>query len=72
MKKIFQLSIFIFCLSSAVYGADKPDERTFRISKNLTIFNSLFRDLDLFYVDTLNYDKMIKSTIDNMLDKLDP
>jgi carboxyl-terminal processing protease len=72
MKKIFQLSIFIFCLSSVAYGADKPDERTFRISKNLTIFNSLFRDLDLFYVDTLNYDKMIKSTIDNMLDKLDP
>ncbi len=72
MKKIFQLSIFIFCLSSAAYGADKPEERTFRISKNLTIFNSLFRDLDLFYVDTLNYDKMIKSTIDNMLEKLDP
>ena len=72
MKKIIQLSIFVFCLNFATYGANKPDERTFRISKNLTIFNSLFRDLDLFYVDTLNYDKMIKSTIDNMLEKLDP
>ena len=72
MKKIIQLSIFIFCLSSVTFGAVKPDEHTFRISKNLTIFNSVFRDLDLFYVDTLSYDKMVKTTIDNMLEKLDP
>lgn len=72
MKKLIQLSIFIFCFGSVVSAATKPDQRTFRISKNLTIFNSLFRDLDLFYVDTLNYDKVVKTTIDNMLEKLDP
>lgn len=72
MKKIIQLVIFVFCISSFTYGATLPDQRTFRISKNLTIFNSVFRELDLFYVDTLNYDKMVKSTIDNMLEKLDP
>lgn len=65
---------FIFLLTSAlsVSGAAKPDQRTFRISKNLTIFNSVFRELDMFYVDTLNYDKMVKGSIDNMLEKLDP
>ena len=72
MKKIIPVLIFVFCLSSVVYGASKPEQRTFRISKNLTIFNSVFRDLDLFYVDTLSYDKMVKATIDNMLEKLDP
>jgi len=72
MKKIIQLSIFVFCFSTVIYGASKPEQRTFRISKNLTIFNSVFRDLDLHYVDTLNYDKMIKTSIDNMLEKLDP
>ncbi|ADQ80628.1 C-terminal processing peptidase-3 [Paludibacter propionicigenes WB4] len=72
MKKIIQLSIFVFCFSTVIYGASKPEQRTFRISKNLTIFNSVFRDLDIHYVDTLNYDKMIKTSIDNMLEKLDP
>ena len=72
MKKIIQLAIFVFCLNATVFGASTPDQRTFRISKNLTIFNSVFRDLDIFYVDTLNYDKMVKATIDNMLEKLDP
>ena len=32
----------------------------------------MFRELDLFYVDTLNYDKIVKNSIDNMLIKLDP
>jgi len=72
MKKIFYISLFLFCLSLSVSAATPVDERSFRISKNLTIFNSVFRELDMNYVDTLNYDKMLKSTIDNMLEKLDP
>jgi len=72
MKKIFQLSVLVLCFSSVVYGADNTEKRTFRISKNLTIFNSVLRELDLNYVDTLNYDKMVKTSLDFMLDKLDP
>ena len=72
MKKIIQLFVFVFCLNTLTFGATNVDKRTFRISKNLTIFNSVLRELDLFYVDTLNYDKMVKNTIDNMLEKLDP
>ena len=72
MKKIIYLFVFIFCSVSVVSGVAKVDQHTFRISKNLTIFNSVFRELDLFYVDTLNYDKMVKTSIDNMLEKLDP
>jgi len=72
MKKIFQLSVLVLCFSSVVYGADNTEKRTFRISKNLTIYNSVLRELDLNYVDTLNYDKMVKTSLDFMLDKLDP
>ena len=71
-KKIIFPILFLLTSLLSVSGASKPDQRTFRISKNLTIFNSVFRDLDLFYVDTLNYDKMLKGSIDNMLEKLDP
>lgn len=57
--------------SSAIAQTDN-NKKTFRISKNLSIFNTIFRELDLFYVDTLSYDKMMKTTIDGMLEKLDP
>jgi len=52
--------------------AQQDNQRTFRISKNLNIYNSLLRELDMFYVDTLNYDKLIKTSIDEMLNTLDP
>ena len=71
-KKIIFPVLFLLSSILSVSGASKPDQRTFRISKNLTIFNSVFRELDMFYVDTLNYDKMVKGSIDNMLEKLDP
>lgn len=72
MKKVIFLTLLFFCMHAAGADAQKVNERSFRISKNLTIFNSVFRELDMFYVDTLSYDKMMKSSIDNMLEKLDP
>jgi len=70
-KTILPLILLVFFLFSAS-ATTNTDQRTFKISKNLTIFNSILRELDLFYVDTLNYDKTVKTTIDNMLEKLDP
>ncbi len=48
------------------------DTKTFRITKNLSIFNSVFRELDAFYVDTLDYDKMTNNAINQMLSRFDP
>lgn len=48
------------------------ETRDFRIAKNLDIFFSLFRELNTFYVDEIDPDKVIKSGIDNMLKSLDP
>jgi carboxyl-terminal processing protease len=48
------------------------ESRDFRIGKNLDIFYSLFRELNTFYVDDINPDKIIKTGIDNMLKTLDP
>lgn len=48
------------------------DGRSFRIAKNLDIFNSIVKELDLFYVDTLDPGKSIKQGIDAMLYALDP
>lgn len=48
------------------------ETRDFRIAKNLDIFFSLFREVNTFYVDEINPDKIIKTGIDNMLKTLDP
>jgi carboxyl-terminal processing protease len=72
MKKVIYLILILFCISTTSTYAQDVNEHSFKISKNLTIFNSVLRELDMFYVDTLSYDKMMKSTIDNMLEKLDP
>ena len=72
MKKVICFILLLFVLNTAESQAQSVNEHSFKISKNLTIFNSVLRELDMFYVDTLSYNKMMKSTIDNMLEKLDP
>lgn len=52
--------------------AERSDERNFEISRNLDIFNSLFRELNLFYVDTINAEKAISDGVNSMLGRLDP
>lgn len=48
------------------------ESRDFRIAKNLDIFFSLFRELNAFYVDEIDPEKIIQTGIENMLKSLDP
>lgn len=48
------------------------DDHNFNLAKNLNIFNSIVKELDMFYVDSLDADKTIQTAIDNMLYSLDP
>lgn len=50
----------------------KDDDRNFQISKNLDLFNSIFKELDMFYVDTLNPEKIIQNGVEGMLSLTDP
>jgi carboxyl-terminal processing protease len=62
--------VFVAVISVAFLATQ--ESRDFRIGKNLDIFLSLFRELNTFYVDEINPDKIIKTGIDNMLKTLDP
>lgn len=42
------------------------------IVKNMDIYNAVWRELSINYVDTLNYDQLNQVAIDRMLQKLDP
>lgn len=44
----------------------------FEISKNLDIFNSVLKELNIYYVDPIEPGKLIKTGLDGMLGSLDP
>lgn len=50
----------------------KGDDRNFQLSKYLDLFHSVFRELDMIYVDTLDVAATIESGIHAMLSELDP
>ena len=62
---------FVVIIGLSFWGF-KSDQKNFEISKNLDIFYSLVRELNLFYVDEVKPDKLIKKGIDDMLETLDP
>jgi carboxyl-terminal processing protease len=70
-KTLLVLGILLFAGLSTAFLA-MQETRDFRIAKNLDIFFSLFRELNTFYVDPINPDKIIKTGIDDMLKTLDP
>lgn len=77
MKKIRSIRFTIIAAILIIAGTSvaflsTQESRDFRIAKNLDIFFTLFRELNTFYVDELNPDKLIKTGIDNMLRSLDP
>jgi carboxyl-terminal processing protease len=47
-------------------------DKEFKIAKNLDIFFTLFRELNLFYVDDTDPEELIDAGIDGMLKSLDP
>jgi len=77
MKKIRSarmaiVAIILIAAGVSVAFLSTQETRDFRIAKNLDIFLVLFRELNTFYVDELNPDKLVRTGIDNMLKTLDP
>ncbi len=68
MKRIFLTLLAAIVLLPAA----AQSEHNFEAAKNLDIFNALYKELDLYYVDTLDAQKLVRAAIDGMLDELDP
>ncbi len=70
MKKTYLL---LLCLFTGVFGyAQNTDEHYFKVAKNLDLFNVIYKNLDMMYVDTLDADITIGSGINALLRSLDP
>lgn len=70
MKKTYLL---LLCLFTGIMGyAQTKDEHYFKVAKNLDIFNAIYKNLDMMYVDTLDADVTVGTGINAMLRSLDP
>ena len=70
MRRSIFLLICACCLSLTV-KAQEVRNHNLEVAKNLEIFNALYKNLDLMYVDTLDANKVITRGIDAMLASLD-
>lgn len=73
--KLNNRKLMVLCgvaLTACIFFSFKRDTRNFEITKSLDIFNSVFRELDLCYVDTIDPEKTVNNGINYMLAQLDP
>lgn len=71
IKKAGIIAVGVIVLAVGFYSF-RQDEKNFQIAKNLDIYYTLFRELNLFYVDDVEPNKLVKTSIDKMLESLDP
>jgi carboxyl-terminal processing protease len=70
-KTVILMSV-ILLTGLMVMGQTNIDNKNFEIAKNLDIYYSLFRELNTFYVDDIDPNKLVRQSIDEMLTALDP
>lgn len=72
MKKKIWIGIIIVALAGTTFFSFTRDQKNFEIAKNLDIYHTLFSQLNMFYVDEVNPNELVKTSIDKMLESLDP
>lgn len=70
-SKILIRIFLLFLILLPVEGKSQADNR-FEVSKNLDVFNALVKEVDMFYVDSVDVEKTVRTGIDAMLSTLDP
>ena len=69
MRKLISL---LFLLLPGSLLAQSQKDHHFEVGKHLDIFNQIYKNLDLLYVDTLNPKQTIGTAVNAMLHSLDP
>jgi len=71
MKKIKKYTLILLMSFASIFSVGFIDNY-FEISKNLDIFSSLYKELNIYYVDETDSGDLMKTAIDAMLESLDP
>jgi len=76
MNKSLKKSILILGIAAVVFSGffafTVKNDKLFAIAKNIDIFATLVRELDSYYVDEIDPDKLVTIGIEAMLEELDP
>ena len=70
MKKVLVSLLMVLLAAPAFAQIDRDHD--FKTAKNMDIFNSIYKNLDLMYVDTLDAEEVVGNGIKAMLGSLDP
>lgn len=70
--KLIGILVGTLLLGGVFFGFNKEDDRNFQIVKSLDVFNSVFKELDMFYVDSIDPKEVVEYGIRAMLAKTDP
>ncbi|MCC6515652.1 MAG: S41 family peptidase [Chitinophagales bacterium] len=65
-------AITIFCLCLLLNATAADQNRYFEIAKNMELFTQLYKELNTYYVDDVDPNKLMTDGINKMLDGLDP
>lgn len=68
-KRNILFLLLVLCITFATRADDKHRQH---LARQLSIYNSIIKELNLFYVDSIMPEKMINKSIDAMLRNLDP
>ncbi len=71
LNKYKRQALFACVLMLALATLSFKDD-LFQIAKNLDVFASVYKEVNINYVDDINSSKMLKTGVDAMLDDLDP
>ena len=76
MLQVKRAQVFCLAIALSIGGplwAQKPQtERRFEVSKQLDILNAIVKEVEMFYVDSVETEKVVRRGIDAMLKGLDP
>lgn len=70
-KKKATILVVLLAISAGV-ALKSPDNKYFEIARNLDIFATLFKEVNAYYVDEIDPEKLVSTGIHAMLSSLDP
>lgn len=70
-EKIIVLFSLLLLLGGVIPGQAQKDNR-FEVSKNLDIFNALVKEVEMFYVDSVDVEKTVRRGIRCHVRRLGP
>ena len=72
LVKRFKITLLVLFVATTSVIAYSFVDDYFEVSKNLDVFSTLFREVNMHYVDSVDPAKLMRKGIDAMLETLDP